>query len=324
MEILYEKINRWIPSKYYDNKDRNSLLYLYSIMLGMDFSPLFKQYNQRIKTLEYDFMESVIASGAMCFFGSLLMSICQLGYVKNINNLFTFAACYILTDHYIDDNNVSSDDKKRTIEDINTFVNNIDLGIKDIYINDKTIRDVAEKYISMINKIPSSHYHLKKMFQVEIETMYLQSKDNLSREKYLEISEWKGGLFCNAIQSILELEVTSAEYSLGSLIQGVDDIFDIEDDIHLGINTIATHDYKVYGNLDKILSYCINKTDELDKKYNIFKPVLYLGLAWAVHNNKNMYTPEMVNMMDHFIYYRETTTKKNMILWMKDSIDNSI
>ena len=183
MDETYRKIGRWIPSKYGNVRDRNSLLYLYSMTLGIDFSPLFRQYNQRIQKLEYDFMESVIASGAMCFFGSILMSLCQIGYVKNIEDLFTFAACYILTDHYIDDNTISPKDKKNTIKDITMFLedtNNINL------IRNKTMRDVASKYITMIEKTPESHEHLKRMFEVEIETMYLQATDNLSREKYLE------------------------------------------------------------------------------------------------------------------------------------------
>jgi hypothetical protein len=175
----------------------------------------------------------------------------------------------------------------------------------------------------MINKIPKSEYHLKKMFRVEVETMYLQNRSDLSREKYLEISEWKGGLFSNAIHSILQLNITSAEYDLGSAIQLMDDILDIEDDINLGINTIATYDYKTYGNLDKLLIYVINKVDNLHKIYTLFKPVLYLGLAWAVHNNKNMYTSEMVKIMDHYIYYQENTTKKNMILWLENLISDS-
>jgi hypothetical protein len=324
MDSISEKISRWIPSKYDDQENRNSLLYLYNISLGVDFLPLFRQFNHRVRKIKYNFTSSSIASGAMCFFGSLLMSFCRIGYVKNIEELFTFAACYILTDHYIDDNNISNENKSRTIQQIDNFINQIKPGVEDnIKIESPIIRSVADNYIRMINKIPKSEYHLKKMFRVEVETMYLQNRSDLSREKYLEISEWKGGLFSNAIHSILQLNITSAEYDLGSAIQLMDDILDIEDDINLGINTIATYDYKTYGNLDKLLIYVINKVDNLHKIYTLFKPVLYLGLAWAVHNNKNMYTSEMVKIMDHYIYYQENTTKKNMILWLENLISDS-
>ena len=324
MNFVYERISRWIPSKYDDIKGRNSLMYLYTTTLGLNFSPLFRQYNNRIKMLKYDFVESVIASGAMCFFGSLLMSLCQIGRVKNIDDLFTFAACYILTDHYIDDNTISKSDKAKTIAEINSFIDSISPNTdNEIPIESEIIQAVAANYIKLINKIPESNYHLKKMFRVEVETMYLQSNSNLSREKYIELSEWKGGLFCNAIQSILELEVTQAEYDLGAAIQLMDDILDVEDDLHLGINTAATYDYKTYGNLDKIMEYVVGKVDELDAKYTVFKPVLYLGLTWAVHNSRSLYSDEMVKIMDHFIYYQPTTTKNNMIMWMKESIENS-
>jgi hypothetical protein len=321
MEDAVRKIRRWIPSKYDDSESCNNLLCLYNIFLGIDFTPLLKQFGNRLQKIKYNFTESVIASGAMCFLGSLLISFCQVGYVKNIEELFTYAACYILTDHYIDDNTVSKGDKSKTILQIDNFINRVKPGVdNELNIESPIIKLVADKYIHMINKIPKSADYLKEIFKVEVSTMYLQNRSDLPREKYIEISEWKGGVFCKAIQAILELDITTAEYDLGATIQLIDDILDIEDDASLEINSIATYDYKTYGNLDKLLIYIVNKVDALDKKYTLFKPVLYLGLSWAVHNNKNMYTLETVKLMDHFIYYQENTTKPNMILWLKNII----
>ena len=327
MDSLYEKINRWIPSKSDDTESRSQLIQLYKLGLATDFSPIFRQFGNRIQDLKYNFLQSVIASGAMCFFASLVMSICQLGYINNIGELFTFAACYILTDHYLDDNKILMEEKMNTIRQINKFIDTVSstdniISDNDITIDSPIIRVVAKNYEKMVTKIPNSEHHLREVFHAEVKTMYLQTHSELDRNTYLDICEWKGGLFSNAIQAILGLEITQAEYDLGSCIQLVDDIMDIEDDMSLGINTIATHDYHTYGNLDKLVLYMVNKVDKLDQKYTFFKPILYIGFTFAVHNNRDKYSNEMVELMENFIYFKPTTNKKNMIVWLKDNIVN--
>jgi len=318
----YEKIDRWIPSKYDVNGIKDVFWQLCLLCSTIDYSSLFKLFDNRIKKLDYGFMDSAITSGATCFFGSLIMSICQLGYIKNIDELFTFAACYILTDHYIDDNTVPMKEKIKTINQIDTFINNITPNASDlsnennIGIESEIIKVVAKNYISMINKIPSSEKHLKEMFQVEVKTMFFQTNPNLNRQDYLYISEWKGGLFCIAIQSLLELEITQAEYEIGAVIQLVDEVHDIDDDIQLGINTIATYDYKTYGNLDKLLDYIINKIDNLNSKYNLFKPLLYSALILAVKNHEAKYTQPTINLINNFNYYQPTTSKQTLMEWL--------
>lgn len=325
MDSLYKKINKWIPSKSDDAKSRSTMVQFYVAILGVDLSSFFEEFSERISRIEYDFVESAITSGAMCFFGSLVMSLTQLGYINNIEELFTFAACYILTDHYLDDNTVVMENKVNTIHQINKFIDmvkNHQNHHNKIRIDSPIIKVVAKNYISMVTKIPSSERYLREVFQAEVKTMYLQTHDNLDRDTYLEISEWKGGLFCNAIQAILELEVTQAEYDLGACIQLVDDILDIEDDMSLGISTIVTHDYKVYGNLDRLLMYTVDRIDNLDRKYNLFKVILCWGLTLSIHNNREKYSKSMIDMMDNFIYYKPTTTKRSLIVWMKEKLVN--
>ena len=328
MDSLYEKINRWIPSKSDDTESRSQLIQLYKLGLATDFSPIFRQFGNRIQDMKYDFLQSAITSGAMCFFASLVMSICQLGYINNIDELFTFAACYILTDHYLDDNKILMVEKVNTIRQINKFIDAVgpvknSISFSDnIRINSPIIRVVAKNYVNMVTNIPNSEQHLREVFHAEVKTMYLQTHSELDRNTYLEICEWKGGLFCNAIQAILGLDITLAEYDLGACIQLVDDIMDIEDDIKLGINTIATHDYRTYGNLDKLVVYMVNRIDKLDRKYTAFKTILYIGFTLAVHNNREKYSSKMLELMENFIYFKPTTTKKNMIVWLKDKIVN--
>ncbi len=314
MELIHEKLEKWIPSKNKQPETDNILFKFYSFAAGIDFSPIIKKFKERIDKINYKFAYGAKASGAVCFFGSSLMSLVQLGYIKNVDKLLTFSSCYMLIDHYLDDDTISMKDKTRTISQINKFIEG------NYNKTDNTIiKLVADKYIEM--ESPKTSVHLKNLFKAEVKTMRLQTKANLNRETYLQICEIKGGLTCNAIQSLIGLDITGDEYILGSCIQLVDDILDIDDDISLNINTIATHDYRKLGNLDNILVYTINKIDNMNNKYNLFKPILYLGLMMAIHTNTDKFSDEMIEIISPFIHYESSSDKDTFIELIRNKID---
>lgn len=321
MDSIYEKIQRWIPAKSDRANAHNLLLRLYTFSLGIDFSPALNQFRKRIQEINYDFTEGAKSSGAICFFGSVIMSLLQLGYINNMEELFTFSSCYILTDHYLDDATITMEKKIKTIKQINIFIKNVGENTEMEQIDSPLIRAVADKYIEMVTKIPGSEPHLKELFHAEVKTMYLQTHDNLDRDTYLDICEWKGGLTCNAIQSLLGLEITNSEYTLGACIQLVDDMLDINDDIHLNINTIATYDYQKDGNLDRLLIYTVNRIDEMENRYAFFKPILFLGLVLAVHTNRDKYSSEIIKIINPFIHYSPSTTKDGLFEWFQYKLE---
>ncbi len=282
MDSIYEKIHKWIPSKLDEKTNDKIISAFYTFLLGINFSPLVNNFNDRIKEINYDFVDGAKESGALCFFGSIIMSLLQLGYINNIDNLFTFSSCYILIDHYIDDDTIEMKDKINTIKQLNSFIK-----LKTSVSNNPIIQAISDKYIEMITLLPKSEPYLKDLFDIEIKTMLLQTKDNLTRDEYLEICESKGGITCLAIQSLLELKITDDEYNLGACIQLVDDILDIDDDIKTRINTIATYDYKKYNNIDNLIVYTINRIDNMSSKYNMFKIILIIELILAVHINRD-------------------------------------
>lgn len=314
MNIISSKIQKWVPAKNGTNSN-NLLSEIYYFSLRVDFSSALNHFRNRIKEIKYNFVDGATSSGAVCFFGSIIMSLLQLGYVKNIDELFTFSSCYILLDHYLDDDTISLADKKEAIKQISSFING-----NTSENNHEIIRTVAERYQRMVTKIPTAVEHLKALFQIEVESMHLQSNPNLTREQYLSICERKGGLTCVAIQALLELEVSSTDKILGEIIQICDDTADIEDDIAANIHTIATHDFKTKGNLDDLLIYCVDKIDELDNKYNFFKPILLLGLIFAVHINQDKYTPQMLEIIEPFIHYNPGTTKEKIVKWFQHKL----
>jgi len=318
MDSIHKKIQNWVPAKSDKTNIHNLLLRLYTFSLGIDFSPALNQFRQRIKKINYDFAEGAESSGAICFFGSIIMSLLQLGYINNMEELFTFSSCYILTDHYLDDDTITMEKKISTIKQINSFIKKVGDGDEEMgQIDSPIIQAVADKYIEMVTKLPGSEKHLKELFRAEVKTMYLQTHDNLDRDTYLKICEWKGGLTCNAIQSLLGLEITDTEYTLGACIQLVDDMLDINDDIDLKINTIATYDYREDGNLDRLLVYTVDRIDNMDRRYTFFKPILFLGLILAVHTNRDKYSPEAIKTIDPFIHYSPSTTKDGLFSWFQ-------
>ena len=327
MDLISEKIEKWIPSKLDQTNINNLLLKIYTFSLGIDFSPVICQFNNRIKEINYNFLPGSTSSGAICFFGSIIMSLLQVGRINNIEELFTFSSCYILTDHYLDDDTISMNDKIDTIKKITKFIgDNKPQTVKPQTVKSQTIdspiiQAVADKYIKMITNIPNSNHYLKELFRAEVKTMHLQTQNNLSRDEYLYICEWKGGLTCNAIQSLIGLEITDTEYILGACIQLVDDMLDINDDIKLKINSIATYDYRKDGKLDKLLIYTVNRIDNMNRKYNFFKPILLLGLILAVHTNRDKYSSEMLNIIEPYVHYDHETTKDELFGWFQHKIE---
>ena len=303
---IHEKIKTWLVPK--KSKIGLELSHFDKVLSDIDFSPVTKYFSVQTNTLDYEFEKSIISAGAVCFIGSLFMSLTQLGYIRNIDQLFTLASCYMLLDHYIDNPSIPSVKKKETIKEIKHFLDSFG------YSDNPIVKVVSNRVISMISSVPSSKQYLDNLFKIEIESMKLQQQKDLSREEYLELCEKKGGLTCEAIQSLLELEVTEGEYELGACIQLVDDLMDLDDDISLGINTIFSHDLHHYKILDKIIIYTVNKIDKLGSKYNFFKVPLYLGLCFGVHINRSRISSELLNQFEPFIY-SETITKDELLDW---------
>ena len=344
---LYYKISTWIPPKNNGNNVSPLLLSLYSYLLGVNFDPIVQDYKKRVGVLKKNFTKGPLISGAVCFYGSMLMSLLQLGYINNIEHLFTFASCYMLMDYHLDDPSIPDETKKQTLRNINSFMcqmqgsdmdqqtkNSLDNQTKNSSDNqtknspdnqkDPIIEVIGKQYLKMVRNIPCSEVHLKNIFTIESKTQATQKYSNKKREEYLKICEDKGGYTCYALQSLLELPITGEEYTLGACIQLVDDLLDIDEDMDSNIHSIVTHDYSTDGNLDKLLEYTVNRISDMDRKYNLFKPILLLGLVFAVHIHREKFTPGMLDLIDNFIYYQPVTTKESLLEWLEHKFKQQI
>ena len=321
MDILQLLLKKWVVPKFnIDNSSNDqelkyNLSLIYTCLKNMNFTTIKNAFMERVEDLEYDFTPDALTSGAICFFGSMLMSLAQLGYIKNIEELFTLASLYMILDHYIDDINISDLEKAKTISEIKKVIKNPDLDIN--IIEKGIIRQISKRYISLITKIPSAEPHLKALFKSEVDSMYLQKDNNLDISEYYRINEEKGGLTCCAIQSILELEVTEEEYKLGACIQLVDNVLDLDDDIHDNINTEVTHYIANFASLNHIFTYNLYKIYNLSNKYNLMKPVLIMGLLFSMDLHKEYVTPKLLELLEPFMWLKNISKDEiRDIIWL--------
>lgn len=299
-------ISTWLPKKM--RADDNSINKFLEQTLEIDLSPFIDEFMIRLDTIDYNFSDNCLVSGFACFMGSVLMSLQQVGEVRNMNHLFIFASCYMLMDHYLDDETVKKKDKMKMIAQIKLLMVHRDSK----KISNPIVQLVAQKYLDMVRNNREAKKQFKNLFKAEVTTFAKQSKHNLSEKEYLEIAEWKGGATCQTIQSLLGLKVGKAEWELGATLQIVDDMIDLDEDIKSDIHTIATFNVKEYGSLETLFITVIARIHNMADKYNFFKPVLILGAMFGIYNHSQWVSKQLLEAIEDFIPYKPTTNKEKM------------
>jgi gamma-glutamylcyclotransferase (GGCT)/AIG2-like uncharacterized protein YtfP len=213
--------------------------------------------------------EAALTSGSVAFYGSIGISLMETGRICDIDHLFHFTTLYMLTDHWLDDTEIPSDEK-------------LDMAVRlhQLVQRPKRVQDspvlaiLTDRLVRLIRDLPLSHETLKDAFNAEMLSAVIQSKEDLPAETYLKICEWKGGSMVQVMQTICGSTPDRSGYIVGACIQLVDDMHDIDEDIADGIHTIATHIKDRYGNLDSLLFYTIHLMNQLDEKHTLFKPCI--------------------------------------------------
>src|SRR5579871_5378508 len=68
---------------------------LYFYLKNIDFTSIIKAFTSRLDKIPYKFSKSEQVSGSVCFFGGVMTSLLNYGYIEQIEGLFTFALCYM-------------------------------------------------------------------------------------------------------------------------------------------------------------------------------------------------------------------------------------
>ncbi len=278
-----------------------------------DFTPLIKAFVERLKEVPFEFTKSEQVSGSICFFGGVFTSLLNFGYIVEIEGLFTFALCYMLVDHYLDNKDISSDEKKKTILEIYSFI--VEGKISDNIL----IKAASKRYLELIEKIPNCKKYIVKLFESELEGFKIQKSEKLEREVYRRIAKEKGGYTSACIASIigLDIEKEPKHFVLGSMIQYIDDLIDIKDDKELGIYTLARYDLE-NNNLDEYIYEAIEIIDNLPPVYNFFKIILLYGIILGVHDNPGCVGKQLENIISNYDCF--TVSKEYLVKWFHQKL----
>ena len=278
-------------------------------------SDFIDRINDLVATLTFDqkkkfLSEDTLISGAGCFYFSVLISYIHYGEIRNIDALFNFASLYMLLDYFLDDSSISTKTKKSVVKILNQAMDNPFDSVEPVSIDmgsdTSNQHSLVKKMITILRKIlqdvPSSHKYLREVYYAEILSSKIQYVHGLSRPIYHHASVWKGGATTQAIQSILKLPVTDDEYNLGATIQLVDDIYDVEKDIEEEINTAATWDLETHGNLDSIVTECIESINNLSSKYSIMKVVLMNMLMYGIASRgESLFSKTLIVQLNKYL-----------------------
>ena len=206
------------------------------------------------------------------------------GKIQYIEELFRYSTLYLILDHYIDDLEASEIGKRNLIKVLSKAIRNKGkTNIEDL--KDSRINDMIDGFNIIIRKTPNALPSLRQIYEEQIKTYRLQTIPNLTREEYLSCSLDKGGYTVQAIESLLGLCSTEEAYDLGACIQLDDDLRDVTSDMKNKINTIATHDYRVNGNLNDLALYAATRIDLLTEEYWLFKAILMTCLVHTITTN---------------------------------------
>ena len=293
----------------------NKIYNFYETLKNLDFSAPINSFTKRLASIPYTFSKSEEVSGSICYFGSIFTSLLNTGKIEQIEGLFTFALCYMLVDHFLDDNQIHKEEKKETIKELSDF---LFLG-KDS--KNPLILAASERYHKLVTETPRCKKDILKLFESEIKGSIISSNQNLSREDYSNIVKEKGGGTSQAIASIIGLEDLEKEnnihFQVGVCIQLVDDLLDIWDDTKLDIYTLARYDFSE-NNLDRYLYETVLKINELNSIYNFFKVILLSGCILASH--KIEIPKELKEIFQKYDFFSKDTDKDTLNDWFQQKL----
>ena len=304
--------SKWLPTN--SNLD-SKLESIYQALIQIDFSSAITSFTHRMNQVPYTFTKMELTSGSICYFGSIFTSLLNTGKIEEIEGLFTFALCYMLVDHFLDDIKNSDEDKKQTMKELKNFL------IHDKYSDNRLINAAKDRYLELILKNPKVKTSLIRLLESELKGAVISNNKNLSREEYKQIAKEKGGRTSSAIAQIIGIDHddNSPHFVCGSLIQYVDDLLDLKDDTELNIYTLSRYDLE-HGNLDQYICEAIFEIDQLDSIYNFFKVILLAGVILGVHDNSDAISPELLSVLEKYDPFSKDVSKDSLNEWFHDKL----
>lgn len=288
-------------------EDNGLYLAIYEYSKNIDFTIPIKAFTERLDEINYDFSSSEKVSGSVCFYGGVLMSLLNYGYIKNIDDIFSFSLFYILVDHFIDNPDNTDEMKYKAVDEIYNFISGDHSKIK----GNKMLEVSAERFLNLVEKNPKCKEHFIDIFNSEIKGVLIQKQNHLHRNEYEKIANEKGGLSAASLGTIINSNYND-DYLLGSIIQLVDDFMDLQQDIDENIYTLARYDYD-NKYMDEYIYMVFDKIESLPRIYNFFKPILLMGLMLGIHDYSDCVGNELYQIVKPYIPFDENTSKDTLV-----------
>ncbi len=173
--------SQWLLTK--EDLQDNTVKTLFNLFKNLDYTVIKEKlktdFTVKLENVDYTFTESEKLSGAVCYYGSLLTSILHFGYVKNKESLFTFSLCYMLIDHYLDNDTICEEEKKKTMKEVKSYIENPFSYNSLCKNNMKTnlINAVNSRYLELIKDKQTEKYIIE-LFAAEFKSHSLNNINN--------------------------------------------------------------------------------------------------------------------------------------------------
>lgn len=252
-----------------------------------------------------------IGSGYIFYYGCILYVIHYDKWGDCIESIGLYNDLYMLVDHYIDDMLLNEKTKLKTLFKMKSLLDH-----PNKHHDDHHLGKIASVYSKLLLAHPKSKPYIKKLFSVEVEGMHIQSSDKHDREVYYQIALKKGGYTVETLTTFVnDTKFKKTAYDIGAISQLVDDCFDLQQDMDDHIHTIATHDYKIDGNLDRLWYDIINRIDNIDSRFLIFRIIYYNIAVYIVLHAPTLYSENVKQYTKNIIIKKDVVKETTLHIY---------
>jgi hypothetical protein len=140
------------------------------------------------------------------------------------------------------------------------------------------------------------------LFQAEVQSGIIQRK-RTSRNELKDITIRKAGKTAELMCAILEIDnkdMIQDVISVGYIAQLMDDLYDLDEDKLMGINTLITHEVSKRGNVDRIVKELIVLIGGLHHKYNFLRIILLTISMYIISRRCDYISTPLLLLIDKY------------------------
>lgn len=243
------------------------------------------------------------ASALVFFIWSFTFAVHFPNWVNHLEALFNYNLLYLYVDHYIDDTEMTPEQKKTSISQMFILLQNPRARFT-LPLVDPTLSTIAELYEGLATKYPQSVEAMKAIFKTQIEGLKYQNDPNSSKSDLEDICVRKGSRTAEVIATFVGLTPTDAWYrdaqTIGAIMQLVDDCIDVEADLKNNVSTIATWIFREHGSLDSLLITIAAHISEIGNHFWMFKISYTLFLCYIPDRWARYFSPEIRSLFHRY------------------------